>query len=188
MAKGKREERVIARNVHYLSEREEKEEERLTFRRIERKARREIFRARRYNYDVARYILLLISRVSCELFGIFVFYRRANPKNYTSGLEIVFPLFYSFYIHKLIIFLLDIKFYNKIITITKNQWKYIKNTLKYIKEEEKLFFFTTLLMYIVYWTKWSTLSWIYSITFFIKLGPDVNHIIYILAKNMSFSD
>ena len=46
---------------------------------------------------------------------------------------------------------------------------------KYIKEEEKFFFFTILLMYIVYWTKWSSLSWIYSITFFIKLGPDVNH-------------
>jgi len=83
--KGKREEKMIARNVHYLSEGEEKEEERLTFRQIERKARREIFRARRYNYDVARYILLLISRVSCESCLGFSFFTGERIENHTSG-------------------------------------------------------------------------------------------------------
>jgi len=108
--KGKREEKVIARNVHYLSEGEEKEEERLTFRQIERKARREIFKARRYNYDVARYILLLISRVSCESrLGLSVFYRRANPRPRIRGFEIVFPTFYFRCIHKLIIFFIGHK-------------------------------------------------------------------------------
>lgn len=52
---------MIARSVHYLSGGEEEEEERLACRiptDREEGAEREIFRARPYNYDVARYILL----------------------------------------------------------------------------------------------------------------------------------